>query len=531
MGGQFEVVDFAEQARRGMRVRPSLARIIGCCGLIAIGSVPVTAQQPGADGPSKALEGRWTLELYLETPSARFSPMAGQINGEIAFSNTAWWNPRDRFGRHSLDLQSFFGRSFLRPAGTVAFGPADTSMVTEVSGNVRGDSVNIDFIPRVDHGGISMWGRFYGDSAKGKWDRRGTDGDGRFVMRRVSKEAVSVAAIPDGRPVAVAVAAPPKPLTKAELRAKAKADALAKAKAADSMRAAARAEKLAKAKAADSVRAVARAEARAKSKADSIATAQARDSARTVAAAAARARKDSIAAAAATTKARRDSLAQVAKASKDSAARVAEARKDSAARVAQARKDSIAQVAKAKRDSVAAAGVAARSGTRATRTPATATAAPNATPAVASALTGGSSTGPTTATATVAAAGAPNGSGPAPLRVRAYDIATNTYFSTKYSLHLPDGHWLYGTLKTGSTGEGYGPAVIRPPGTYEIEVTDFMCGDKVWFLKNKILKKVVIAPGTPTDVTIDVNLATEPARPSLENKEGATCTSPPGAVR
>ena len=173
-------------------------RTVTCGLLVAITSAAAAAQQPGADGPSKALEGRWTLELYLDTPSARFSPMAGQINGEVAFSNTAWWNPRDRFGRHSLDLQSFFGRSFLRQAGTVAFGPGDTSMVTEVSGNVRGDSVNIDFIPRVDHGGISMWGRFYGDSAKGKWDRRGADGDGHFVLRRVSKEAVSVAAIPMG---------------------------------------------------------------------------------------------------------------------------------------------------------------------------------------------------------------------------------------------------------------------------------------------------------------------------------------------
>ena len=58
-----------------------------------------------------------------------------------------------------------------------------------------------------------------------------------------------------------------------------------------------------------------------------------------------------------------------------------------------------------------------------------------------------------------------------------------------------------------------------------------MCGDKVWFLKDKIVQKVVVAPGTPTDVTIDVNLATAPARPSLENKEGALCTSPAGAVR
>ena len=58
-----------------------------------------------------------------------------------------------------------------------------------------------------------------------------------------------------------------------------------------------------------------------------------------------------------------------------------------------------------------------------------------------------------------------------------------------------------------------------------------MCGDKVWFFKNKIVQKVVIQPGVPADVTVDVNLATEPARPSLENPTGATCTEKPGTPR
>ena len=506
MGRQVEQVRFRDEPMRVssravvhvvMRLTFSVALALGI-------SVSAAAQQPGADSPSKALEGRWKLELYLETPSARTTPLAGQINGEVAFSNTAWWNPRDRFGRHSLDLQSFFGRSFLRPSNVTPFGPGDTSMVTEISGNVRGDSVSIDFIPRIDHGGVSMWGRFWGDSAKGKWTRRGTDGDGRFVLRRISSEAVSVAAIPDGRPVAVAVAVvPEKPLTKAQLRAKARADAAAKVKA-DA-----------------EARALARAQSQEKAKADALAKRQARDSALAQAAVLAKAKKDSQTEALAAAKATRDSI--------------------SAAKLA---------TAKAKRDSVAAARVAARSpkpaATPATTTTVAATtpaartgtapaATPNAPPpAVASALA--TSRPATSAPAAPASSQTPvtpasTVPGAAPLRVRAYDIASNTYFSTKYSLHLPDGHWLYGTLKTGSAGEGYGTAVVRPPGTYEVEVTDFMCGDKVWFLKNKIVQKVVVQPGVPTDVTIDVNLATEPARPSLENKTGALCTSPPGAVK
>ena len=112
--------------------------------------------------------------------------------------------------------------------------------------------------------------------------------------------------------------------------------------------------------------------------------------------------------------------------------------------------------------------------------------------------------------------------------MRVYDIASNSYFSTKYSLKLPDGHWLYGTLKTGKNPEGWGPAVVRAPGKYEIEVTDFICGDKIWFLKEKITRPVAIEPGTPTDVTIDIDVTTAPARPSLDNKTGAKCTETPG---
>ena len=600
--------------------RLTLTMVAGLFGLAVVVATPAVAQQPGADGPSKALEGRWSLELYLGTPSARTEPLAGQINGEIAFSNTAWWNPTDRFGRHNLDLQSFFGRSFLRPSNVTAFGPGDTSMVTEVSGSVRGDSVGIDFIPRIDHGGLSLWGRFWGDSAKGTWHRRGADGEGRFVLRRISRDPISVAAIPDGRrpaAVAVAVAAPPaKPLTKAQLRAQA------------------RAETLAKAKAADSARLVARAQAQDKAKGDALAKTAARDSARAVAAAAAQAKKDAQAQALAATNAKRDSAvaAQVAaraaaKATRDSTAAAQAAAQVAARAAAKATRDSTAaaQVAaraaakaardstaaaklaatRARRDSIAASRVAAAAarsgrpapnattlaasttpapratpgtgagtagtgaGTATSGTTAGTTAAPNATPTVVASAQGattqgstaqgstaqgsavqGSTAPPTTSTppatpprtasttaaptpapaapATGAAPPPSTAPGAAPLRVRIYDIATNNYFATKYSLHLPDGHWLYGTLRTGTNPDGWGPAVVRPPGKYEIEVTDFPCGDKIWFLKNTILKPVVIEPGKPTDVTIDIDVPSEPARPSLENKAGAKCTEPPG---
>jgi len=452
-----------------MTTRPALL-----LALLAAAATAIAAQQPGIDGPSKALEGRWRLELYLDTPSTRAQPMAGQINGEIGFSNLAWWNPSDRFGRHNLNLQSFFGNAFLRP-NVEAFSPADTSMVTEVSGNVRGDSVGIDFIPRVDHGGVSMWGRFWGDSAKGTWYRRGSDGEGHFVLRRISKDPVTVAMIPDGRPTVVAVAAPPpKKLTKAEQRAQARKEAAAKAKARS-----------------DSI-ALARADARKKAKDEAVAKAAARDSAKAVALAAAKAKK----------------------AAQDSA-----------------RAQAVAAAPNALTSSPTGGDARTAHGSAAAATPvrvASTTSAAAASPAPSSATTASAPPVPT-ASAQPAGSAAPSSgdaSAAVPLRVRIFDEASKKYFVTTYSLHLPDGHWMYGKLRTGNGPDGFGPAVPRAPGKYEIEITNFMCGDKLWFFKDRILQPVVVAPGTPADVTINVNLPDAPARPSLENKNGDKCSVP-----
>ena len=442
-----------------MVLRPALV-------VVALTTLSTTAiaQQPGIDGPSKALEGRWRVELYLDKPSARAEPMAGQINGEIGFSTLAWWS-RDRFGRHNLNLQSFFGNSFLRP-NVEAFSPADTSMVTEVSGNVRGDSVGIDFIPRVDHGGLSMWGRFWGDSAKGRWYRRGTDGEGHFVLRRLSKDPVAVARIPDVHPMVVAAAAPPpKKLTKAEARALARKEAAAKAKARS-----------------DSI-ALARTEARQTAKEAALAKAAARDSAKAVALAEAKAKK----------------------AAQDSARAVASR--------GSAMPNALAASATGGDSRSSRGGSAASTPVRVASTTAGA-AAGGGVPAPAASLTG------------TAAPASGDPSAEVPLRVRIFDEASKKYFVTTYSLHLPDGHWMYGKLRTGNGPDGFGPAITRAPGKYEIEITNFMCGDKLWFFKDKILQPVSITPGTPADITINTNLADAPARPSLENKNGDKCSVP-----
>jgi len=191
----------------------------------SLGLAPAAAegQQAARVDRSQPLEGRWSVELVLDTASVRNPPAIRQVTGELAFGTGSWWGDSDRFGRHSINLGPFFGRMFALPANVTPFGPADTALVTEVSGGVTGDSVGIDFIPRIDHGGISLWGRFYGDSARGRWHRRGTDGSGRFVLRRISKEAVAVAAIPVPAFASATVAtATPEPQPKAESKKGAK---------------------------------------------------------------------------------------------------------------------------------------------------------------------------------------------------------------------------------------------------------------------------------------------------------------------
>ena len=218
---------------------------------------------------------------------------------------------------------------------------------------------------------------------------------------------------------------------------------------------------------------------------------------------------------------------------------------------AQAARDARAQTlatAKATRDSAAAARLAAKAASRsALNRPATlaanAPAAGGAEPA--SAVRGRAAASPnggttaaaapqgTTAPAATAGSAVPSGTPgtPGAIRVRIFDQASKKYFVTTYSLHLPDGHWMYGKLRTGNGLDGFGPPVPGPPGNYEIEIANFMCGDKLWFLKDKILKPVVVEAGAPADVSIEVNLPTAPARTSIDNKAGAACTTDPAAAR
>ena len=449
-------------------------------------SSPAPAPIPPAER-SKPLEGRWSLVLMLDPLSMRNLPNAEEVKGEIAFGSGSWWSNSDRFGRQHVDMKPFFGRLYAPPDGVEAFSAADTSMFSEASGGLFGDSISIDFLPRIDHGGVSLWGRFWGDSAKGTWYRRGADGEGHFVLRRESREPVDVANIPDGRPTAVAAAPPPKPLTKAEARAQAKKDAAAKAKA----------------------------------------------------------HRDSLAIAAAATKAKNDSIAKVKLAARDSVRAATAATANSKLAARDSARAVAAATAKARRDSIAQATVAAAAAAKeraATRIASTGGVAPNALTStrggssVRTAANGGGGAAPAATAAAAPATPAPVASTVPPsttpgtagaLRVRIFDQASKRFFVTTYSLHLPDGHWMYGNLRTGNGPDGWGPAVPRPPGNYEIEIANFKCGDKLYFFRDKILKQVTIDSSAPADVTVDVDLPNVPARKSLDNQAGTSCTVPP----
>lgn len=400
------------------------------------------AQQEVRGDQSKALEGRWAVELTLDPRSTKPASATLEAKGQIAFGTSSWWGNADRFGRHDVDTRPFFGRTFARPLDVPAFSPADTSMVTEVSGSLSRDSLAVDFIPRLDRWGISLRGRFFGDSALGRWHRRGTDGSGYFVLRRVSKDAVSVAAIPVPKR-----AVPTATVASATGRTPAKGDRQGRSKAKGAP-------------------------------------------AQTVAAAA-------------------NAVATAAKAGSGTPVQVTS---NAAARPT-------ASAASTPAPTVAAPAAASGPMTGSTAPPPPAAPVNPAVPVVT--VVANRALGPTGAAAATGA-----------LRVRMYDRASKQWFVTKYALQLPDKRWMYGNLRSGTGPEGWGRVVAgREPGRYNLEVTDFVCGDKLWFLARKIVQPVEINAGETTDVTIEVDLTAVPAKTSIDNRAAAKCAAAPGVPR
>jgi hypothetical protein len=109
-----------------------------------------------------------------------------------------------------------------------------------------------------------------------------------------------------------------------------------------------------------------------------------------------------------------------------------------------------------------------------------------------------------------------------------YDRGSKKFFVTRYQLHLPDGSFKWGNFKSGAGEDGFGPVVPSRPGRYEVEVENFVCGDKFWFFAKPVVRPVSVKAGEITDVTISLDLSAEPAKKTIDNQAGARCTASPG---
>ena len=428
-------------------------KLLALAGLLLPGRVADAQQQAAAPRATTGLEGRWQVELFLDPRSMPNPPSAEKVSGEIAFGTDSWWGNAERFGRYAVDLRPFFGRFFAPPGTAKPFSAADTSFLTEASGGIKGDTVVIDFIPRIDHLGLTFRGRFYGDSARGQWYRRGTDGYGPFVLRRLSKEPVQVASIPDP----AKQAAPARVAAREGRRATARQPAAAAAKTPP----------------------------------------KARAETTTVAAA---------------TRPTPPPTAQPA-----------------AQPTAQPASQPTAQPVAQRLAPVGTPPGRANEAASAPPppTPAATPAPPMAPPRKAGGVQIAVAASPLNTPAPPRTDPAATGA----LRVRIFDRASQRWFATKYALKLPDGNWMLANLRTGAGADGWGALVRRAPGQHEIEIGDFVCGDKIWFLKNKITRAVDVKAGETADVSVDVDVTAEPAKPSLDNKSGAKCSAPPGNAR
>ena len=158
------------------------------------------------------LAGNWSIQLTLETTPQATTPhlkkqlpkqsslssTRKQIEGTLVFDSSLPASDRrapkddptlDEVGTFSIDFRPFWNKQ-VNPEGSTTIMPSQTGRdrLTEAAGYVcAGDSIQIDLIPTLSHGGISLEGHVRGDKITGKWNLRTYAGGekGKFVMRRL----------------------------------------------------------------------------------------------------------------------------------------------------------------------------------------------------------------------------------------------------------------------------------------------------------------------------------------------------------
>jgi len=147
------------------------------------------------------LEGEWNVSLTLDKAPAdvraekhvegvvRFS---SSIPDPIANRHRTPGDPTvDEFGEYKIDLRPFFGPNITKAVTNSIVPGTDENLLSQVEGAVyNANEVEINFIPRMSHGGISLTGQLDGDTIRGTWLKRDYVPvfEGTFVMTRAVRK-------------------------------------------------------------------------------------------------------------------------------------------------------------------------------------------------------------------------------------------------------------------------------------------------------------------------------------------------------
>lgn len=156
------------------------------------------------------LEGDWDIVLTLtddERPDDFKPDIVGDTaRGRIVFSDK-YTNPIggrgsthedgviDEFGEYDIDLTPFFGDNITASISNTIFGGSnDPDPLKQVAGSIsHHDKVGISFIPRMSHGGITLFGTIADDAEiRGEWHKRdfAVMMWGTFVMTRLPEPRI-----------------------------------------------------------------------------------------------------------------------------------------------------------------------------------------------------------------------------------------------------------------------------------------------------------------------------------------------------
>jgi hypothetical protein len=151
-----------------------------------------------APPPCCTLAGTWRVRFVLRRQGGLAkAPADSVVEGLLTFADSIPdplggdfappVNVRTEFGLSDVDFSPFFGARIAPDVSTTVMGPTGGNFVRETVAQLfHGDSVDVTLIPRISHGGVSMWGRVRDGVVTGKWVQRsyGPGAAGTFQMRR-----------------------------------------------------------------------------------------------------------------------------------------------------------------------------------------------------------------------------------------------------------------------------------------------------------------------------------------------------------